>query len=304
MTSANHLQSEGFVIDEDGRAWKDDSELELRPKSRLLLRFLLTHPGIHDKETLIEAVWGHSHVEDQALFQLISDIRQKFGDRNCITTFPGRGYRWAWTVEANQASSPGRKWAMVGVFLLAATVTGAWWLSREEPTAAPQYFTPALVALSQAIEARAEGDLQRSIELLELAITENPTFAMAKMELAQTLIEQDRLDEATQVAHEALSDTRITQDRYLEVSANVLLSRIHWLKGDLGVAQTFSSSAGDLARDNGFVCAAQLTEDWSRQLGAAMLGVPNEAMVEFSLATLASCRAQLDEDLETRWSKG
>lgn len=303
MTPTDPLRTRGFVVDEDGRAWNGDTELELRPKSRLLLHFLLTHSGIHDKETLINAVWGHTHVEDQALFQLISDIRQKFADRNCIATFPGRGYRWAWPVE-NDRPAPSRRWLVGGFLLTAVMLVGVWWLSRDEVAPSPQYFTPALVALSQAIEARAEGDLQRSIELLELAITENPTFAMAKMELAQTLIEQGRLDEATQVAHEALSDTRITNDRYLEVSANVLLSRIHWLKGDLGIAQSFSSAAGDLARDNGFVCAAQLTEDWSRQLGAAMLGVPSDAMVEFSLATLASCRAQLDEDLETRWSKG
>lgn len=69
--------------------------IELRPKTYAVAKFLATHPQqVCAKETIMNAVWEHSFVEDQAVFQSINEIRRAFAPLEVIQTYPRRGYSW------------------------------------------------------------------------------------------------------------------------------------------------------------------------------------------------------------------
>ena len=266
----------------------------LRPKSRLLLEVLRNNADrIVSKDELITAVWGHEHVEPQALFQLISEIRAACGNRECIGTFPNRGYRW-------QGLQPRRSWRRLAAPVAAAAVSAALLLVAAWPALGPgsspraldASWSPALVALSRGLDRRADGDLTAAIKLMQLAVDEHPTFGLAKLELAQTLLMNGAGGEAGRYAHEALSDARIAGDRYLEISAQLMLSRLSWQSGNIARAVELSSAAGRTAREQGYSCAARVTDDLSRQLSAALVD-PHPVPAASPMLSLSSCRLDL-----------
>src|SRR5215470_10812664 len=76
-------------------------EIELRPKSFEVLRYLVENAGrLVSKDELIKTVWPNVIVTDDSLARCISEVRQAIGDNNqtMIRTVPRRGYRFAATV--------------------------------------------------------------------------------------------------------------------------------------------------------------------------------------------------------------
>ncbi len=66
-----------------------------RPKTAAVFDFLLSKPDrIISKSELLDEVWGEVIVQEQAVFQSITEIRQAFADPMCIRTQPGKGYQW------------------------------------------------------------------------------------------------------------------------------------------------------------------------------------------------------------------
>src|SRR5262249_42331444 len=75
-----------------------DHELQLRPKSFEVLRYLLENADrTVTKEELMEAVWRNVVVTDHVLAHCVSEVRQAIGDHDqaVIKTIPRRGYRFA-----------------------------------------------------------------------------------------------------------------------------------------------------------------------------------------------------------------
>jgi DNA-binding winged helix-turn-helix (wHTH) protein len=75
-----------------------DQEIQLRPKSFDVLRYLAEHAGrLVSKEELIKASWPDTFVTDDSLVQCIKDIREALadGDHQIIKTVPRRGYLFA-----------------------------------------------------------------------------------------------------------------------------------------------------------------------------------------------------------------
>src|SRR5215468_8300395 len=75
-----------------------DRDLELRPKSFEVLRYLLENADrIVTKEELIKAIWPDVIVTAQVLTHCVSEVRQVIGDSDkaIIKTIPRRGYRFA-----------------------------------------------------------------------------------------------------------------------------------------------------------------------------------------------------------------
>jgi DNA-binding winged helix-turn-helix (wHTH) protein len=99
---------EGFTLDLRRGA---DGEIELRPKSFEVLRYLVENAGrLVPKDELIKAVWLNVIVADESLARCVSDIPLALGDRRqrIIRTVPRRGYLLAVPVseaEANVASA-------------------------------------------------------------------------------------------------------------------------------------------------------------------------------------------------------
>ncbi len=73
-------------------------EIQLRPKSFDVLRYLVEHAGrLVSKEELIEAIWPDLYVTEDSVVQCIGDIRAALGDdaHRIVKTVPRRGYLFA-----------------------------------------------------------------------------------------------------------------------------------------------------------------------------------------------------------------
>jgi formylglycine-generating enzyme required for sulfatase activity len=90
------LRFERFSLDlKRGCLHVGDAEVELRPKSFLVLQCLAENAGVLiSKETLFQAVWKQRVVGDDSLVQCIRELREKLGDNDhrLIKTVPKRGY--------------------------------------------------------------------------------------------------------------------------------------------------------------------------------------------------------------------
>jgi TolB-like protein len=89
-----------------------DREVELRPKSFEVLRYLVENADrLVPKEELIKAIWPNVVVTDEVLTHCVSEVRHALGDgrQTIIKTVPRRGYRCAAPVSrlaADQAPGP------------------------------------------------------------------------------------------------------------------------------------------------------------------------------------------------------
>jgi len=89
----------------------DHQEIDLRPKSFEVLRYLVASGGrLVTKEELLEALWPGVVVSDESLVQCVSDVRRAIGDQAqaVIKTVPRRGYRFIAEVSSDHAEPPGR----------------------------------------------------------------------------------------------------------------------------------------------------------------------------------------------------
>src|SRR5580658_928704 len=95
---ARTFSFEGFRLDlERGSLGDDNGDIELRPKSFHVLRYLVGHAGrLVAKEELLQAVWPNVTASDESLTRCISDVRTALrdGESRIIKTVPRRGYRF------------------------------------------------------------------------------------------------------------------------------------------------------------------------------------------------------------------
>src|SRR3982751_3578319 len=93
---------EGFTLDPARCLLRSaDREVELRPKSFEVLRYLVENAHrLIQKEELIKAIWPHVIVTDDSLTQCVSEARQAIrdGSQTIIKTVPRRGYRFTASV--------------------------------------------------------------------------------------------------------------------------------------------------------------------------------------------------------------
>jgi adenylate cyclase len=87
----------------------DDREIELRPKTFEVLRYLLQSGGrLVTKEEMMKAVWPGVIVTDESLAQCVSEVRRAIGDQAqaIIKTVPRRGYRFVAEVSEKETAQP------------------------------------------------------------------------------------------------------------------------------------------------------------------------------------------------------
>jgi TolB-like protein/DNA-binding winged helix-turn-helix (wHTH) protein/Tfp pilus assembly protein PilF len=101
------FQFEGYTLDvARGCLRNADREVELRPKSFEVLRYLVESGGrLVTKDEIIKSVWPKVVVTDESLAQCISEVRQAIGDggQAMIKTVPRRGYRFVAPVSQSDA---------------------------------------------------------------------------------------------------------------------------------------------------------------------------------------------------------
>ena len=101
---------EGFVLDlKRGCVWGEQGEIDLRPKSFEVLRYLVENAGrLVPKDELIKAVWPNVIVTDESLARCISDVRLALHDQDqqIVKTVPRRGYMLAASVSDQPLIAP------------------------------------------------------------------------------------------------------------------------------------------------------------------------------------------------------
>src|ERR1700727_3135856 len=109
---AKTFSFEGFRLDlERGSLCNEHGEIELRPKSFEVLRYLVGNAGrLVAKEELLQAMWPNVTVSEESLTRCISDVRSALQDAESriIKTVPRRGYRFTATVTASDAPATSR----------------------------------------------------------------------------------------------------------------------------------------------------------------------------------------------------
>lgn len=69
--------------------------VHIRPKTLATLGYLLANRHrVVTKDDLLDSIWPAAEVQDQAVFQSISELRSIFKGHDCIETVRGQGYRW------------------------------------------------------------------------------------------------------------------------------------------------------------------------------------------------------------------
>ncbi len=103
------LQFERFTLDRArGRLRADDRDIELRPKSFDVLRYLVENADrLVAKAEILKAVWPNVVVSDNSLTRCMSDVRLALGDADhrIIKTVPRRGYMFAAEVSTPAAAT-------------------------------------------------------------------------------------------------------------------------------------------------------------------------------------------------------
>src|SRR5262252_2133551 len=87
-----------------GRLRAGDQDIELRPKTFEVLKYLANRAGhLVAKQELYDAVWPNVIVSDDSIAQCIRELRGKLGDddHNLIKTVSRRGYLLDATVTAS-----------------------------------------------------------------------------------------------------------------------------------------------------------------------------------------------------------
>lgn len=94
--SSTAFRFDGYTLDPARASLRCGAdEIELRPKSFDVLRYLVENPGrVASKDEIFAAVWSNVIVTDDSLVQCIREIRQALKDdaQRLIKTIPRRGY--------------------------------------------------------------------------------------------------------------------------------------------------------------------------------------------------------------------
>jgi adenylate cyclase len=98
-TALNMFRFQGYTLDVSrGSLACGEREVELRPKSFEVLRYLVGNAGrLVTKEEIIKTVWPNVVVSDESLARCVFEVRQAIGDsdQTIIKTIARRGYRFA-----------------------------------------------------------------------------------------------------------------------------------------------------------------------------------------------------------------
>jgi DNA-binding winged helix-turn-helix (wHTH) protein len=107
MHAAMHkiFRFEGFLLDMTrGCLPTQDRDIELRPKTFELLRYLVENGGrLVSKDEIFRTVWPNVIVTDDSIKRCVSELRVALGDceQRIIKTVPRRGYLFAAEVLAS-----------------------------------------------------------------------------------------------------------------------------------------------------------------------------------------------------------
>ena len=165
-----HLGDISFNTTTRTLSFKDGRPVQLRNKSKEVLRFLVNNPSrTVTKNEIIEAVWTDVAVSDESLVQCIADIRRVIGKdaRQIVETVPREGYRMHLGVEV----PPRRRSFLLPFFAVAVALISIWVLWPSGFAVSP----PAAQAIDVQVEATLPGTSNTSayLEVLKGRVSAN-----------------------------------------------------------------------------------------------------------------------------------
>ena len=180
-TTAQGYRFGPYRLDTVGfRLLRDDASIPLSPKALDLLLLLVSRPAaLVSKDDILQALWSDVSVTDNALTQVVSDLRRALGDSptspSYIQTVARRGYRFVAPVEMIPARETSRQ--LWSVLSLPDTGTAATRIGVQETSSLEAFrvFTDGrlkLEALDPAQVPSAMVDFNRAISL-------DPRFTLA-----------------------------------------------------------------------------------------------------------------------------
>ncbi|MEZ5463261.1 winged helix-turn-helix domain-containing protein [Dokdonella sp.] len=210
-----------------GEIQSGDQVERLEPKTMDLLRLLADHPGkVLSREQILEAVWPHVVVADDALARAMFKLRRALGDdakaARYVETLPKRGYRLIAPVEtlttaedeSTRQDSPGiaataeksahpnhhvthsrwRGWGVAIVVLAAAAIAITLALSfgdsAETPDLADSIDSTVVERADDFYYRYSRADNEAAVELYERILTKEPDNVAALRGLANALTQR------------------------------------------------------------------------------------------------------------------
>ncbi len=277
--------------------------IALRPKTAVLITLLLENRRhLLSKQMLFEQVWHSGHVQDQSLFQAISEIRKVFAPLQPIKTHPNLGYQWVTPVNVRAGFRNGWRLAaglsacaVVLIVSLQSQVTQDSSSSTNPGESFQVVQSPAMQAFSTGIKYLKQQQLADAWHFFDLAERENPLLLEAGMMKAEILYKQSDYQAAQSLAQIVLERAVSSGERYVEVAAQSLLSRISEQNGQLQSALEWALEADNNARDQGFACVAENT----RNRIAGLLATPEPPVNESWLMPQTTAESWLANDLQS-----
>ncbi|QTL35668.1 winged helix-turn-helix domain-containing protein [Pseudoalteromonas viridis] len=228
--------------------------LELRPKAAKVLCYLLQNANtVVTKQEIINAVWGHTQVQDHRLFQLISELRKLAPEQDMIRTFPNQGYCWQVKTTVISSSSSRPLIAMAASVTLILTAVTSAYLGNLNPPAATSAMLPALSAYHKAIVAFEQHDYAHAQQWLTFSLQENPDSVEAQLLMAETLLQLDETAQAQHYASQVVQQSPVNS-YYFSQAADVL-SRLYASQARFTEALDFAIQ-GQQAIDEQAICSA------------------------------------------------
>ncbi|MFT7560556.1 MAG: DNA-binding winged helix-turn-helix (wHTH) protein [Flavobacteriales bacterium] len=242
---------------------QNDRKIALRPKTAQLLTFFLENSDrVITKAELTTAIWHSEHIQDHALFQLISELRKLPSSADLIRTQPNKGY--CWIAKSTQCTQHLRKTLLTSAAIAASIacvlVTSVTFnAAQPKGIVSPTYHPalPAIHAFSKGAIALEKGDQDSAITWFEFALLENPYSVETRLMLAESLYQQNRLQESTASLQPILSETDTNQ--YIQMAARDLMSRIHQQNGLFSDALNFAPHTGNGLQ--GAQCTADILDE-------------------------------------------
>lgn len=286
----NHSRFGPFAFDRELLSLtKHGQRIALRPKAALILDQLLQRPGeTLTKDELVRVVWQGRPIQDQTLFQTMSELRRALAPGECIVTIPNVGYRFV--LPEPEPVPQSRTASLVRLFASAAAL-----IVMVLIPSAPSFISSAgTVNAAPALRAFALGmnSLDNPVQAqryFELAARENGGFLEAQLMLSETLLTQGRYEEAGAAARALLTQAREQQVNYVQAGAMDLLSRLNESAGQQARAVEWARKAHRAALDGGHACSALLANN-------RLLSLDAEPAFPFSPIDLSEQTASLWEN--------
>jgi len=261
---------DGFVFDSTRyHLTQRGKRIALRPKTLLLLGLLIENRDrVVTKSEILESLWGSIYARDHLLFQLISELRKAPFCSDYVRTEPNHGYQWNVATQVQRFDFPR---PAVAACLVVASLSSLATLFFHSESAPVSSQLPAYGAFSKGVLAMDKGQAEQAERWFKFALSENPNSVESSLFLAETLLQQNKVDESSDQLQALLEKQNL--DDYSKMTATDLLSRISQRQGRLYEALNYaqaSSQAGVIAQ-----CSVDVVEQ-RVELLVDQLGVSQE----------------------------